>query len=148
MALSYYRRQAASFAVPSYDAASLTSAFNSITSHWPDSVLRVAVWNAGHGVWKPFLQITDEEVAEALNTNIRAAFTFSRLAITAFKGNELNELGKRGSLIFTGATASLRGNTTTSAFAAGKFGLRALSQSLNKEFGKENIHVSSHISSS
>ena len=42
----------------------------------------------------------------------------------------------------TGATASWRGNVFTSAFAAGKFALRALTQSLNKEFGKENIHVS------
>lgn len=92
-------------------------------------------------MWKPFLQITDEEVEEALNTNVRAAFSFSRLAITAFKENDLNEVGKRGSLIFTGATAATRGNVVTSAFAAGKFGLRALSQSLSKEFGKENIHV-------
>jgi short chain dehydrogenase len=53
--------------------------------------------------------------------------------------------GARGTLIFTGATASLRGNVTTSAFAAGKFGLRALSQSLAKEFGKQNIHVA-HVS--
>jgi NAD(P)-dependent dehydrogenase (short-subunit alcohol dehydrogenase family) len=51
--------------------------------------------------------------------------------------------GKRGTLLFTGATASLRGNTTTSAFAASKFGIRALAQSLAKEFGKENIHVRS-----
>ncbi|KAL5536641.1 hypothetical protein ACEPAF_464 [Sanghuangporus sanghuang] len=137
--------EAVPFPVQAYDAASLTSAFNSIKSQWPDSVLRVAVWNAAHGVWKPFLQITDEEVTEALNTNVRAAFAFSRLAITAFKENDLSEIGKRGALIFTGATASLRGNTTTSAFAAGKFGLRALSQSLNKEFGKDNIHVSHAI---
>ncbi|KAJ3494866.1 hypothetical protein NLJ89_g10720 [Agrocybe chaxingu] len=53
--------------------------------------------------------------------------------------------GKRGALIFTGATASARGNTTTSAFAVGKFGTRALSQSLAKEFGKENIHVAHAI---
>ncbi|EJD00012.1 short-chain dehydrogenase/reductase SDR [Fomitiporia mediterranea MF3/22] len=136
---------AAPFPVATYDAASLTSAFNSIKGQWPDSRLRVAVWNAGYGIWKPFLQITDEEVAEALNTNVRAAFAFSRLAITAFKENDLNDVGKRGALIFTGATAAWRGNTTTSAFAAGKFGLRALSQSLNKEFGKDNIHVSHSI---
>ena len=59
-----------------------------------------------------------------------------------FKQNEIEEpKGNRGTLIFTGATASLRGNTMTSVFAAGKFGVRALSQSLAKEFGKQNIHV-------
>ena len=104
--------------------------------------MRVTVWNAAFGVWKSFLDITDEEVHKALEVNIRAAFAFSRLSILAFKGNGIDEVGKRGALIFTGATASWRGNTTTSTFAAGKFGLRALSQSLNKEFGKDNIHVS------
>ncbi|KAF8485511.1 hypothetical protein JB92DRAFT_3026621 [Gautieria morchelliformis] len=44
-------------------------------------------------------------------------------------------------LLFTGATAALRGNKTTSSFAASKFGIPAPSQSLNKEFGKQDIHV-------
>ena len=48
---------------------------------------------------------------------------------------------EEGTLLFTGATASWRGNVVTSVFAAGKFAERALSQSLNKEFGRENIHV-------
>ena len=43
---------------------------------------------------------------------------------------------------------AIRGNVVTSAFAAGKFGLRALSQSLAKEFGKQNIHVSPRNASS
>jgi NAD(P)-dependent dehydrogenase (short-subunit alcohol dehydrogenase family) len=78
---------------------------------------------------------------------VAAAFSFSRGAILAFKDNkELEEpTGTRGTLIFTGATAATRGNVVTSAFAAGKFGVRALSQSLAKEFGKENIHVA-HVS--
>ena len=50
--------------------------------------------------------------------------------------------GKRGTLIFTSATAAWRGNVMTSAVAAGKCAQRALSQSLNKEFGRQNIHVS------
>lgn len=53
----------------------------------------------------------------------------------------INDAGKRGTLLFTGATAAWRGNKTTAAFSAGKFGLRSLSQSLNKEFGKQDIHV-------
>ena len=140
------RLQAAPFPVQAYNAASLTSAFSAIQALWPSSThtLRAAVFNAGYAIWKPFLEITDEEVAEALDTNVRAAFTFSRLAISVFKGNELDAAGKRGALIFTGATASWRGNKTTSAISAGKFGLRSLSQSLNKEFGRENIHVGVH----
>lgn len=79
-----------------------------------------------------------------MDTNITAPFAFSRQVLLAFKENEIDQLGKRGTLLFTGATASWRGNVTTSAFAAGKFALRALSQSLNKEFGKQNIHVSGY----
>ena len=48
-------------------------------------------------------------------------------------------------MLFTGATASVRGNVLTASFAAGKFALRALSQSLAKEFGKQNIHVAHAI---
>lgn len=46
-----------------------------------------------------------------------------------------------GSIFFTGATASLRGGAGYSAFAAGKFGLRALAQSMARELGPQNIHV-------
>lgn len=117
------------------------------------SPLRVALFNAGYGIWKPFLDITEEEVRESLNVNALAAFAFSREALLEFTKNDLEQPSeggkggarKRGTLIFTGATASIRGNTTTSAFAIGKFGVRALSQSLAKEFGKQNIHVCSHL---
>jgi len=137
--------KARAFAVESYDDKHITEAFSDIKKHWPNEELRVAVWNAGYGVWKPFLQVTDAEVRESVNTNIVAAFSFSRAVIHAFKDQKLDDKGKRGTLIFTGATASLRGNVVTSAFAAGKHGLRALSQSLAKEFGKQNIHVSHAI---
>ena len=46
-----------------------------------------------------------------------------------------------GSMIFTGATASLRGNANFSAFAVAKGGLRLFAQSLAKELGAKNIHV-------
>ena len=46
-----------------------------------------------------------------------------------------------GSIFFTGATASLRGGSGYAAFASGKFGLRALAQSMARELGPENIHV-------
>jgi NAD(P)-dependent dehydrogenase (short-subunit alcohol dehydrogenase family) len=49
-----------------------------------------------------------------------------------------------GTVLFTGATASTRGASAFATFAAGKHGLRALSQSLAREFGKQNIHVA-HI---
>jgi len=47
----------------------------------------------------------------------------------------------RGTILFTGATAALRGSTRFAALAVGKFGLRALAQSLAREFGPQGIHV-------
>jgi len=131
----------------SYSSSSLQTAFAMIKSQWPSSPLRVALFNAGHNVRKPFLDITPGEVQASVDTNIVAAFAFAREAILAFKELDIEEggKGKRGTLLFTGATASLRGNTTTSAFAASKFGIRALAQSLAKEFGKQNIHVAHSI---
>jgi NAD(P)-dependent dehydrogenase (short-subunit alcohol dehydrogenase family) len=48
----------------------------------------------------------------------------------------------RGKVFFTGASASLRGKSGYSAFAAGKAGLRMLAQSMARELGPQNIHVS------
>ena len=47
----------------------------------------------------------------------------------------------RGSLFFTGATASLRGGVGYAAFASAKAGLRAVAQSMARELGPQNIHV-------
>ena len=47
----------------------------------------------------------------------------------------------RGSILFTGATASVRGSSGYAAFAAGKHGLRALAQSMARELGPDGIHV-------
>jgi NAD(P)-dependent dehydrogenase (short-subunit alcohol dehydrogenase family) len=137
--------QAAAFPISNYTFKEVKSAFRAVRTRWPNSDIRVAIYNAGSGIWKPFLQITEDEVNNVTDANVNAAFAFSREAITAFQGQSIDNSGgrgKRGTLLFTGATASPRGNTTTTAFSGANFALRSLSQSLNKEFGKENIHVS------
>lgn len=50
----------------------------------------------------------------------------------------------RGTILFTGASASLRGRDHFSAFAAAKHGLRAVAQSMARELGPKGIHVA-HI---
>lgn len=150
-----YCHQAAPFPIQDYTPASIRAAFSNIRNRFPvsSSPLRVAVFNAGYGVWKPFLDVTEEEVRESLDVNALAAFAFSREVLLEFTKNDIEQPSeggkggsrKKGTLIFTGATASIRGNATTSAFAIGKFGIRALSQSLAKEFGKQNIHVCSRL---
>ena len=52
----------------------------------------------------------------------------------------------RGSIIFTGATASLRGRANFAAFASAKFALRALAQSMARELGPQGIHVAHPLS--
>ncbi|KAI0072349.1 NAD(P)-binding protein [Panus rudis PR-1116 ss-1] len=141
--------EAAAFPVPSYGYKDVTNVFSTIKSHnWPSpqkAEVRVALWNAAHGVWKNFLDVTQEDIEASVQDNIVGAFAFSHEVIFLFKDNEIDELGRRGTLLFTGATASIRGNVVTSAFAAGKHGVRALSQSLAKEFGKQNIHLATAI---
>ena len=99
---------------------------------------------------------------ESVQTNVLGGFAFAQESILSFREYAINELGNRGVLIFTyvrihnslswhlctqvrhthrSATAAWRGNRDMAAFSAGKHGVRALSQSLNKEFGKQNIHV-------
>lgn len=48
---------------------------------------------------------------------------------------------QRGTILFTGATASVRGAAGFAAFASAKHGLRALAQSMARELGPQNIHV-------
>ncbi|MGY6369562.1 SDR family NAD(P)-dependent oxidoreductase, partial [Proteus mirabilis] len=52
---------------------------------------------------------------------------------------------QRGTIIFTGATASLRGRAHFAAFSGAKFALRALAQSMARELGPKGIHVAHPI---
>jgi len=47
----------------------------------------------------------------------------------------------RGTILFTGASGSLRGRASFAAFAAAKAGLRAVAQSMAREFGPQGLHV-------
>ena len=129
----------------SYSYQALTDVFGPIRAHaWPSggpTELRVAVYNVGFVVRKPFLRVSPANVQGVVNANVHGAFAFAHGVVEAFQKNTLDAKGKRGTLIFTGATGSWRGGPITSVFSAGKSALRMLSQSLNKEFGQENIHV-------
>jgi NAD(P)-dependent dehydrogenase (short-subunit alcohol dehydrogenase family) len=72
----------------------------------------------------------------------KAAFIFSQALIPLLLEKHSSPLPHPPTLIFTGATASLKASPNFAAFASAKFGLRALSQSLAKEFGPQGLHVS------
>jgi len=75
--------------------------------------------------------------------NRRGAFLFSQAAMPLLL-KATNEKHPP-TLIFTGATASIKSNALMSSFSTGKYAMRALSQSLGKEFGPKGIHVSHAI---
>jgi NAD(P)-dependent dehydrogenase (short-subunit alcohol dehydrogenase family) len=97
--------------------------------------LEVAIFNAAGGTRAPTLELTAEQFEAAWRVTTLGGFLFARAAL-----GPLLAAG-RGSLLFTGATASLRGRPPFAAFASAKAGLRSLTQSLAREFGPRNIHV-------
>jgi len=131
------------FPVKDYSWSSITSVFSAIASHWPDGEIRATIWNAAQWHKGPFLEVKPADVQESVDVNVTAAFAFAQESVKAFlkAGEKATDSPSRGTLIFTGATAAIRGGAEYGVFAAGKHAQRALSQSLAREFGKQNIHV-------
>jgi len=98
----------------------------------------VFVYNAGAFQMGGVLEISPAKFDECFRANCAGAFYAARQVLPA-----MVEAG-RGTVLLTGATASMRGSARFSALAVGKFGLRALAQSMAREFGPQGIHVS-HI---
>ncbi len=78
-------------------------------------------------------------VKEAIEITCYAGFLVAQEAT-----RRMLKLGK-GSIFFTGASASKKGFANSSAFAMGKFGLRGLAQSLARELHPRNIHITHFI---
>ncbi|PLZ03925.1 glucose 1-dehydrogenase [Burkholderia sp. WAC0059] len=105
--------------------------------------LRTATFNAGNAVRAPTLELTAEQFESAWRTTTLGGFLFARAALPLLLDapDAATAPAGAGSLLFTGATASLRGRPPFAAFAAAKAGLRSLSQSLAREFGPRGVHV-------
>lgn len=97
--------------------------------------LEIVVFNVGGNIRFGLLEMTAQKFFKAWEMACFAGFLSAREAM-----KHMAPRG-RGTLFFTGATAGLRGGEGFSAFAAGKFGLRALAQSTAREFGRQGIHV-------
>jgi hypothetical protein len=97
--------------------------------------LEVCIFNVGANVYFPVLDTTERVFRKVWEMACYAGFLTGREAARAMLAHG------RGSLFFTGATASLRGNPGFAAFAAAKAGLRAVAQSMARELGPRNIHV-------
>ena len=97
--------------------------------------LAVVVFNIGANVRFPFVETTTRVFSKVWEMACLAGF------LTGREAARVMEKRGEGAILFTGATASLRGGAGFSAFASAKNGLRAVAQSLAREMGPKGIHV-------
>ncbi|HET7370570.1 MAG TPA: SDR family NAD(P)-dependent oxidoreductase [Gammaproteobacteria bacterium] len=95
----------------------------------------VLVYNAGRFATGNVADIRPDEFEACWRINCMGGFLAAKAALGPMLA------AGRGTIIFTGATASLRGGKGFANLAVGKFGLRALAQSLAREVGPRGVHV-------
>lgn len=99
----------------------------------------LVIFNPSRRVPGPLVDIDPEQVAASL-------------MVTAFGGFLVGQAAARrmlargsGSILFTGASASVKGYPKSAAFAMGKFALRGLAQSMARELAPQNVHVAHFV---
>ena len=95
----------------------------------------VVVYNASARARGPVAELVPAEVERALMVSAYGGFLVAREAVTRMipKGH--------GAVLFTGASASVRGYPLSAPFAMGKFALRGLAQSMARELAPQGIHI-------
>ena len=99
----------------------------------------VVVYNASARVRKAFVDLRPDDVARALNVSAYGGFLVAQAAAKL-----MLTLGK-GAILFTGASASVKGYPLSAPFAMGKFALRGLAQSMARELHPKGIHVAHFV---
>jgi NAD(P)-dependent dehydrogenase (short-subunit alcohol dehydrogenase family) len=97
--------------------------------------VEVAIFNAGGIFRSPIAELPSDMFETMWRINCYAGFLVGREAARRMAPRA------KGTILFTGATASLRGGAQFAAFAAAKSGLRAVAQSMARELGPQGIHV-------
>ena len=100
----------------------------------------LVVYNAGAFVRAAVADIEREEFERCWRALCLGGFLVGRAAARLMTARA-DAGGTGGTIIFTGATASLRGGANFANLAVGKFGLRALAQSMARELGPRGVHV-------
>jgi len=101
--------------------------------------IEVAVFNIGANVRYPIGETTTRVYTKVWEMGCLAGFLMGREVSRRMVPRA------RGTILFTGATASVRGSAGFSAFAGAKHALRALAQSMSRELGPQGIHVAHTI---
>jgi NAD(P)-dependent dehydrogenase (short-subunit alcohol dehydrogenase family) len=99
----------------------------------------VVVYNASGRLRGPLVKLVPAEVEHALGVSAFGAFLVAQQAVRRMlpKGS--------GAILFTGASASVKGYAQSAPFAMGKFALRGLAQSMARELAPQGIHVAHFV---
>jgi NAD(P)-dependent dehydrogenase (short-subunit alcohol dehydrogenase family) len=110
----------------------ITTFLQEADAHAP---LEIVIINPGANVNFPILETTERVFFKVWEMACKAGFLSGREAARIMLKHG------RGSIFFTGATASLRGGSGYAAFSSAKAGLRMVAQAMARELGPKNIHV-------
>ncbi len=99
----------------------------------------IVVYNASNRARGPITDLDPEAVRTAIMISCFAGFLVAQAA-----AKQMTARGS-GTILLTGASASVKGYPNSSSFAMGKFGLRGLAQSLARELQPRNIHVAHFV---
>jgi NAD(P)-dependent dehydrogenase (short-subunit alcohol dehydrogenase family) len=95
----------------------------------------VVVYNASYRTRGPLAELVPEEVAKSIAVSAFGGFLVAQQAVKRMLPK------KHGAIIFTGASASVKGYAQSAPFAMGKFALRGLAQSMARELQPQGIHI-------
>jgi len=99
----------------------------------------LVVYNASGRARGAFADLAPSDVAQAIAVSAFGGFLVAQQAVRRMLPN------KRGAILFTGASASVKGYPQSAPFAMGKFALRGLAQSMARELSPQGIHVAHFV---
>ncbi|SMY06187.1 SDR family NAD(P)-dependent oxidoreductase [Flavimaricola marinus] len=105
-----------------------------------DGRLDVAIYNPSARVRGPLSELDPEEVRKAVEVTAFGSFVMGQAAARRMLTQD-PQAGRRGTVLFTGASAGVKGFAKSAAFAMGKFAQRGLAQSMSRELHPQGVHV-------
>jgi len=128
------------FQVDASDPAQVRRLFDEVehASGTPD----VTIYNASGRLRGPLVDLDPAEVQQALLVSGFGGFLVGQEAARRLLARPA---GERGAILFTGASASVKGYARSAPFAMGKFALRGLAQSMARELAPQGIHVAHFV---
>jgi NAD(P)-dependent dehydrogenase (short-subunit alcohol dehydrogenase family) len=99
----------------------------------------LVVYNPSYRTRGPVVELDPDEVLKTITVTCYGGFLVGQQAARIMLKNG------HGTILFTGASASIKGYARSAPFAMGKFGLRGLAQSMARELAPQNIHVAHFV---